>query len=286
MGHVAVLTDTVAGMPDELAREHDIAVIPLHVHFGTEAYRDGVDMSVEEFYRRLKQDEHLPTTSAPSVGEFQEFYRRLADEGAEAIICIPYSGELGMGYGAALTAAQEMPELGVRVVNPHTALMAQGFLALEAARAARAGATVQKALERVEALIPRVHVFITVDTLEYLWRGGRIGRAQALMAGALQIKPLLHIPTDMGTIEPLGRSRTRPRALDDLVEHMAQVVQGRPVHVAVQHGAARPEEVALVTNEVRQRFDCREVYESTVSPVAGTHLGPGTLALAFYADEE
>jgi len=220
------------------------------------------------------------------MGEIQSFYRRLAEEGARTILYIPYGGELGMEYGVALSAARDMPELDIRVINPHIVPMAQGFVVLEAARAVKAGASIEEAVERAEALIPRVHQFLTMDTLEYLWRAGRVGRAQALMASALQIKPLLHIPTDKGVMEPLGRSRTRKRALEDLVEHMARIVQGRPVHVAVQHADAKPEEVALLKREIMQRFDCREMYESSLSPVVGVNTGPGTLALAFYADKE
>ena len=254
------------------------------MNFGTDSYLDGVEMSLDEFYRRLREAKPLPTTSAPSVREFLAFYRQMAEEGAEAIICIPYGRELGMGYSAALTAAQEMEGLDIRVVNSHTALMAQGFLALEAARAAASGATVQEAVDRVWELIPKVHVFVTMDTLEYLRRGGRIGDAQALLGSVLQIKPLIHIPTDKGTVEPLGRSITRARALRDLVDHMAWVVGERPVHVAVHQGAAKVEEVESLTCRVRDRFDCRELYQTGITPVIGTHTGPGTLALSFWAE--
>jgi len=284
MARIAILTDSVSCLPDEVCQKYSIHTIPLHVNFGTESYLDGVEISLDEFYRRLREARPLPTTSAPSVGEYLALYRRIAEEGAEAIICIPYGKELGMGYSAALTAAQEVEGLEVRVVDSGTGLMAEGFLALEAARAAAAGATVQEVVDRVQELIPRVFVFITMDTLEYLRRGGRIGDAQALLGSVLQIKPLIQLRATKGRPEPLGRSITRSRALRDLVDHMARVVEDRPVHVAIQQGASKPEEVEWLTQAVSERFDCRELYQTGITPVIGTHTGPGTLALSFWAE--
>ena len=284
MARIAILTDSVSCLPDEVCQKYSIHTIPLHVNFGTESYLDGVEISLDEFYRRLREARPLPTTSAPSVGEYLALYRRIAEEGAEAIICIPYGKELGMGYSAALTAAQEVEGLEVRVVDSGTGLMAEGFLALEAARAAAAGATVQEVVDRVQELIPRVFVFITMDTLEYLRRGGRIGDAQALLGSVLQIKPLIQLRATKGRPEPLGRSITRSRALRDLVDHMARVVEDRPVHVAIQQGASKPEEVEWLTQAVSERFDCWELYQTGITPVIGTHTGPGTLALSFWAE--
>jgi len=284
MARIAILTDSVSCLPDEVCQKYPIHTIPLHVNFGTESYLDGVEISLDEFYRRLREARQLPTTSAPSVGEYLALYRRIAEEGAEAIICIPYGKELGMGYSAALTAAQEVEGLEVRVVDSGTGMMAEGFLALEAARAAAAGATVQEVVDRVQELIPRVFVFITMDTLEYLRRGGRIGDAQALLGSVLQIKPLIQLRATKGRPEPLGRSITRSRALRDLVDHMARVVEDRPVHVAIQQGASKPEEVEWLTQAVSERFDCRELYQTGITPVIGTHTGPGTLALSFWAE--
>ena len=284
MARIAILTDSVSCLPDEVCQKYSIHTIPLHVNFGTESYLDGVEISLDEFYRRLREARPLPTTSAPSVGEYLALYRRIAEEGAKAIICIPYGKELGMGYSAALTAAQEVEGLEVRVVDSGTGLMAEGFLALEAARAAAAGATVQEVVDRVQELIPRVFVFITMDTLEYLRRGGRIGDAQALLGSVLQIKPLIQLRATKGRPEPLGRSITRSRALRDLVDHMARVVEDRPVHVAIQQGASKPEEVEWLTQAVSERFDCRELYQTGITPVIGTHTGPGTLALSFWAE--
>jgi DegV family protein with EDD domain len=284
MAQIAILTDSVACLPDELRQEYSIHVIPLHVTFGTESYLDGVDMSVDEFYSRLQEDRHPPTTSAPSVGEYVAFYRRMVEEGAEAIVCIPYGRELGMGYSAALTGAREMRGLDIRVVDSGSGLMAEGFLALEAARAARAGATMQETVDRVRDLIPEVYVLITMDTLEYLRRGGRIGDAQALLGSVLQIKPLIQLSAAKGKVEPLGRSITRARAVRDLVDHLARMVGDRPVHLAVHQGAAKPEEVESLTQAVRERLDCRELYQTGVTPVIGTHTGPGTLGLSFWAE--
>jgi len=284
MSQIAVLTDSVACVPDELLERYPIHVIPLHVNFGAESYLDGVEMSLDEFYRRLRENKSLPTTSAPSVGEFKEFYQRLAEGGAESIVCIPYGGELGMGYSAALTAAKELSELDIRVINSHTALMAQGFLAVEAARAVEAGATVQEVIERVQAMISQVDVCFMVNTLEYLRRGGRISHLQAFMGSMLDLKPLLHIPTDKGTIQPLGRCRTRVRAIKELVNHVEEMVGNRPLHITVHQSDAEPEEMKWLLRTIEERFELRELYQSGITPVVGTHFGPKGLALAFWAE--
>jgi len=284
MPKISILTDSVACLPEALRQEYSIHVIPLHVNFGAESYLDGLDMSVDEFYRRLQMDGPLPTTSAPSAGEFLATFRQVAEEGAEAIIYIPYGAELGMGYSTALVAARQITGPDIRVINSHTGLMAQGFLALEAARAAAAGATVQEVVDRVKGLIPKVYVLITMDTLEYLRRGGRIGDVQALLGSVLQIKPLIQLRTKVGRPEPLGRSITRAYALRALVGHMACIVGNRPVHVAVHHGAARPKEVESVVRNIEERFDCRELYRTGITPVIGTHTGPGALGISFWAE--
>lgn len=177
-----------------------------------------------------------------------------------------------------------MEGLDIRVADSHTALMAEGSSALEGTRTPKAGATAQEVIDRVRHLIPRVHLFITMDTLGCLGWTGRVGAAQALVASALRIKPTIYAPTDEGMVQPLERSLSGSCALRDLVGHMARVVCERPVHAAVQQGGFNPEEVEWLTEAARGRFGCRALYQAAITRVIGTHTGPGTLALAFWAE--
>ena len=282
MSKIAILTDSVTCFPPKLAEEHNIHVIPVHINFGAKSYRDGVDITPVQFYKMLRQAVDLPTTSSPSVGEYQAFYRELGRE-AEAIVCITYSGSLGMGYSSALAASKTLNSPRVHVIDSRTALMAEGFLALEAARAAAEGEDLAGAVRRVKELIPKVNLFVVLETLEYLHRGGRIGKAAALMGSLLQIKPILCVPTEKGVVDVLGKARTKKKAMNQMLNLMAKEVGGNPVHVAVQH-AAVPEEAQRLMEEIASRFNCVELYLADFSPVVGTHTGPGAISVAFYAE--
>ena len=282
MSKIAILTDSVACFPPRLAEEHNIHVIPIHINLGGRSYRDGVDITPAQFYKMLRQAIDLPTTSAPSVGEYQAFYRELGQE-ARAIVCITYSGSLGMGYDSALAARKTLNSPHVHVVDSRTALMAEGFLALEAARATAEGEDLAGVVKRVEGLIPRVNLFIVFETLEYLHRGGRIGKAKALLGSVLQIKPILCVPTEKGVIDVLGKARTKRKAMNQMLNLMAKEVGDNPVHIAVQH-ADVPEEAQSFMEEIASRFNCVELHLADFSPVVGTHTGPGAISVAFYAE--
>jgi DegV family protein with EDD domain len=282
MSKIAVLTDSVTCLPPKLAEEHNIHVIPIHINFGGKSYRDGVDIAPAQFYKVLRQTVDLPTTSSPSVGEYQTFYRELGRE-AEAIVCITYSGSLGMGYSSALTASKTLNSPRVHVVDSRTVLMAEGFLALEAARAAAGGEDLASVVRRVNEFIPKVNLFIVFETLEYLHRGGRIGKAEALLGSLLQVKPILCVPTEKGVVDVLGKARTKRKALSQMLNIMAERVGDNPVHAAVQH-ADVPEEAQSFMEEIVSRFNCVELHLADFSPVVGTHTGPGAISVAFYTE--
>lgn len=281
MSKVAVVTDSVANLPPELVERYSITVIPLLVAFGQEAFRDGVDMTSAQFYRRLREDKHLPTTSTPSIGDFLTLFHRLAGE-VEAIVCIHLAHEFSGTVAIAEEVGQSFKEVPVRIVDSRSAAMAEGFVVLEAARVAAEGGDLTAVLARAREMIPRVNLVVTMDTLEYLYRGGRIGQAAWLMGSALQFKPVLSV--EDGAVDPLERPRTQAKAVRRILEIMATRVGERPVHAAVIHADAL-DKAERLRQEVASRFDCRELYVTDLTPVMGTHAGPGTLGITWWSEE-
>jgi DegV family protein with EDD domain len=278
---VAVVTDSVANLPPELVERYSITVIPLLVAFGQKVFRDGVDMTSAQFYRRLREDKHLPTTSTPSMGDFLVLFHRLAGE-ADAIACIHLAREFSGTVSIAEEVGQAFKETPVRIVDSRNAAMAQGFVVLEAARVAAEGGDLAAVVARAGEMIPRVNLVVTLDTLEYLYRGGRIGQAAWLMGSALQFKPVLSV--ENGAVDPLERPRTQAKAVRRILEIMATRVRERPVHAAVVHADAL-DKAERLRQEVASLFDCRELYVTDLTPVMGTHGGPGVLGMAWWSEE-
>ena len=281
MSKVAVVTDSVANLPPELVERYSITVIPLLVAFGQKVFRDGVDMTPDQFYRRLREDKHLPTTSTPSMGDFLTLFHRLAGE-AEAIACIHLAREFSGTLAIAEEAGQAFKETPVCIVDSRSAAMAQGFVVLEAARVAAEGGDLAAVVAWATEMIPRVNLVVTLDTLEYLYRGGRIGQAAWLMGSALQFKPVLSV--ENGAVDPLERPRTQAKAVRRILEIMAARVKERPVHAAVVHADAL-DKAERLRQEVDSLFNCRELYVTDLTPVMGAHAGPGVLGMAWWSEE-
>lgn len=278
---VAVVTDSVANLPPEVVERYSITVIPLLVAFGQEVFRDGVDMTSAQFYHRLREDKHLPTTSTPSMGDFLSVFHRLAEE-ADAIVCIHLAREFSATGAIAEEVGQTFQKVPVRVVDSRSAAMSQGFVVLEAAKVAAEGGNLAAVVARAEEMIPRVNLVVMLDTLEYLYRGGRIGPAARLMGSALQFKPILSV--ENGVVNALERPRTQAKAVRRILEIMADRVGKRPVHAAVVHADA-PDKAEQLRQEVASLFDCRELYVTGLTPVMGTHAGPGVLGVAWWSEE-
>lgn len=282
MKRVIVVTDSTAGMPADLAAQNGVHVIPLWVHFEEEGYRDGVDLTTEQFYPMLSKARNLPTTSQPSVGEFLEVYRSLAGQ-AEAIVSIHISSELSGTVASALAAREMLHDVPVHVVDSRSTSMGLGMIALAAARAAAEGHNAEQVVAVAEQLVPRMNVIFVVDTLEYLHKGGRIGGATAFLGSLIQIKPILHL--DKGRIEALDKVRSRRKAMDRLMEIVAERAgSASSLHASVLHAQAK-EEAEAIRDRVSGAFRFAELYMAGVSPAIGTHVGPGTVGIAFYAAE-
>lgn len=283
MGKVRVATDSCSGIPADLAQEHGIEVIPLTVRFGEEAFRDGVDMTAEEFYRRLPSAADLPKTSQPSVAEFLEVFDRLAGEGDTAgILVVTLSHKLSGTYASAVQAAREFNRVPVEVVDSLSTSVPQTFAALAASRAADRGASLEEAAAAAREVAGRCRLYATLDTLEYLRRGGRIGRAAAWAGAVLQIKPVITL--DGGEVAPVARLRTRAKAVEFILDRLgAEIKRDRPLHAGIIH-ATSPQEAADLAEEVRKRFQPEELIISGLTPVLGTYAGPGVLGVAYYHD--
>ena len=248
MDHVAIITDSTACIPPDVAREYGIDVIPLNLIFEGRTYIDGMDDDTAEFYRLLRSSRSLPTTAAPSPGEYLRAIHARANR-AKAVLCVTVSAQFSAMYDSAVAAArlarEEFPNLDVRVLDSRNAAMAQGFVVLEAARAAREGADIDTCIARAEALMPRVALLVVLDTLVYLARGGR--------------------------------------ALDRLAELLAERAAGAgPLHVCVHHANAPADATFLA--ERAKALRPAELYVSEFTQVMGVHTGPGLVGYAFYTD--
>jgi DegV family protein with EDD domain len=250
------------------------------LHLSGRTYRDGVDLTPDQFYKLLRNTEDVPTTAAPSVGDFARLYTAAARE-ASGIVSIHLPPDLSAVHSTALLASQQVEGVPIRVVDSRSTTMAQGFVVLEAARAAAAGASLEAVVARAEELAGRVRFLAALDTLEYLHRGGRIGGAGAWLGNAIGLKPIVHLVE--GRVEPYARPRSQRRAMEVMVQAMGGQVGDGPVHAAVMHGDA-PEEAEILHRLVAKRFHCLELYITEFTPVMGAHAGPGLLGVAFWAD--
>jgi len=277
---VKIVTDSVSDLPPQVVQELGITVIPLNVRFGEEIYRDGIDLTAEQFYNRLKDSRILPVTSVPAPATFAEAYDKLAEE-TDEILAIILSSKLSGTYDVALQSAGLMKrKCRVEVIDSQSAVMAQGFIVINAAKAAKAGANLDELIDLTRSNIPRVDIRAVFDTLEYLRRGGRIGRAQALMGSMLKVNPIITIKD--GVVEPAGRTRSRALAIDYLYNFAAGYSHIEELAV---EDAACPDDAELLVERLASIFPKERIYRSRTTPVIGTHTGPGLLLVAIMGDK-
>lgn len=285
MARVAVVTDSAACIPANLVREYNIHVVPFELVWNGQSYRDGVDITPIEVYRRLRELQEgnsWPTTSQPALGTFANLYAELSQH-ADGIVSIHVPAELSGTLHTAQLAAEQAASVPVRVIDARTAAIAQGFVVLAAARAAAHGKSVDEVAAAAEATIPRVGLYATLETLEYLRRGGRIGEAAAMLGTRLRIHPILYLAE--GRVKVAGVARHRRQALERILDLMEERVGKRPMCAGVFH-ADVGDDAMWIEAKVRQRFDCQEFYITEFTPVMGVHTGPGTIGLAFCARDE
>ncbi len=281
MSQVAIVTDSAANLPPELAARHGIQVVPLNLHWDGRTYRDGVDLSASELYQHLRTEPgELPSSSSPSVGEFLRTFIRLSLE-ADAIVSIHLAAGLSATYAAARQARSLLEEVSIEVIDSRTATMGCGFVTLGAARAAAAGASLREVMVEAQAIIEHVHVYGVLDSLRYVHRSGRVPAIAAFAGSLLQIHPLLYI--ESGQAGLLEIQRTRHRAVRRLLDVVEEKAAGQPIHAAVMHADAA-EDAGALRQALAERCDCCELLTTEFTPVMGAYTGPGLIGIAFYAE--
>ena len=277
---VKIVTDSVADIPEKVVAELGITVIPVLLRFGEETLRDGIDITTDHFYERLASSKVMPTTSVPSLDMFARTYARLAGE-TDEILAVMLSSKLSGLYNAALQSTKLMEgKCRIEVIDSERAVMAQGFGVIRAARAAKAGAKMDEIIENLRGDLARSEIRAAFDTLEYLQRGGRIGKAQALMGSVLKVNPIITLKD--GLVEPAGRTRSRAKAIDALYDFAAGYKKLEEVAV---EDAACPTDADALTERLGRIFPKERIYRSRTTPVIGTHTGPGLLLVAVLGDK-
>jgi len=271
---VKIVTDSVSDIPADLAKALDITMVPLTVNFGTESFLDGIEITPKEFFEKIKTATALPTTAAPSMGAFSEIYKELTGQGHE-VVSLHVSGKLSATLSSATQAAAELGNKGISVVDTQAVSAMEALIITSAARKAQVGGSVQEVIDSAVNSIPKTSVYVVLDTLEYLQRGGRIGRAAAMMGGLLSIKPILTL--NEGEVHPHEKVRTRAKALARIIE----IVQadGPYEEITVMHASA-PEEAEYLTNILSPLSSELPIISGEIGPVVGTHSGPGSVAVA------
>ena len=275
MPTVTIITDSAGDIPPNIAVDLGIVVVPLSIRFGDEEFTDCVDLTPADFWAKCASSSALPETAAPSPGAFVAAFTAARDAGATGVVCLTISAELSGTYQSALTAAESLGHFDVAVIDTRAVTMAEGFLTIAAAEAARDGASVASIVELTAANIGRIGVIGSLDTLEHLKKGGRVGSAQALLGSVLAIKPLLELKD--GKVGEAGRQRTRVKA----ISHLAKaILDGAPyARLAVAHGSAPDLDVLMAKID---GVECDSpIVVTEIGSVVGTHGGPGIIGICW-----
>jgi len=272
---VKVVTDSTADLPSQLAQELGITVVPVYVRFGEEVYRDRVSISEDEFYERLTHDPVHPSTVQPGPQDFLEVYQKLSPD-ADGIVSIHVSGKLSGTCNSALMAKEMLEtKCPVEVVDSETLSMSLGLTAIAAATVAKAGESLDKVVEETKQAIPKIHLFALLDTLEYLKRGGRIGKVKALLGSVLSVKPMLAVKD--GELVPAGQVRTRAKGIDKLFDFVKNTADIQDLAVVYN---TTPDEAQNLAGRIGSVFVREKIRLARLGPGLGVHAGPGALIVA------
>ncbi|HIM90479.1 MAG TPA: DegV family protein [Dehalococcoidia bacterium] len=273
---IKVVTDSTSDLPADVAESLGIEVVPLNVHFGSDVYKDRVNLMPDTFYDKLINGDVLPTTSQPSVGEFIDVYERLGSD-ADGIVSVHISEKLSGTMNSARQASQQAnADCPIEVVDTFQVSMGVGICAMEAAEVANSGGDMNQVILAARNAVTRSQCFFMLETLEFLQKGGRIGKAQALIGNLLKIRPMLMLQE--GEVHPLGRERTRRKGIAKLVDTVAELA---PISgLAVMYSTGPDEAQTLAQNVSKFMIEGREPMMLQIGPVIGTYAGPDTLGIA------
>jgi DegV family protein with EDD domain len=281
---VAIVTDSTACIPPDLAQQYGIEIVRVHIIAGGRTFTDSITADTRGFYELLARSTGRPTTAAPSPGMFFEAITRALTR-ADAVLCITVSAQFSAMYDSArqaiVMARAEAPHADVRLLDSRNAAMAQGFVVLEAARAAADDNSIDEVAARAEAMTQCVSLLAMLDTLSYLARSGRVPRVAAWATGMLQVKPIVRFSAS--GIKLVARTRTRPRALERMLDLLAKQTAGRPTHLAVHHANA-PDDAGRMLAAAQRRINVVESHATEFTQAMGVHTGPGLIALAWWCE--
>ena len=281
MPKVAIITDSTVNLPQSLLDAYSIAVLPQTVIWENESFRDGIDIKPKEFYSRLKTCKNIPTTSQVTPTAFEQLFSAYIEKG-QPVLAILVSSELSGTVQSAIQAKNSLPGSAIELIDSRSASLALGFHVIMAARAAANGASLKECKAIAEKAMAQSGVFFVVDTLEFLYRGGRIGGGARFLGTALNLKPILELKD--GRIEAIERVRTQSKAFARLLDLVSQRVKGHsPLRLGILDADARVQAQQLV-EQAQTLFHPDEIIQSDVSPVIGAHTGPGTVGIAYLTD--
>ena len=289
MSKVSIVSDSVACIPEKLRSKLNIHFAPYYIHWGAETFRDLVTIHAATFYKRLTQfTDEYPKTANPSPGDYLKLYEKLAEDGTKEIASIHITSKGSGAYQAALNAKEmileKLPHLKIEVIDTLNVSLCHGWMVIEAARDALTGASLEAVVQRVKSIMPNAQMLQTADTLKYLYRGGRIGKAKHLVGSMLNINPIISMRD--GIIVPLGQARTRQRVYQMIVNNVEETVGSMgKIMIAYVHAAAS-EEAEKLREMVEKRLDCVESMIAELSPALGVHTGPGTVGVCYYPVSE
>lgn len=276
---VKILTDSAHDLPASVVERFGITIVPMMVYFGDLEFKDGVTLSTADFYRRFAAGPHLPKTSTPLMDEMRTRMEFLTEDGSELVVVL-LSSALSSTYSSSALIAAQMPERRITVIDSRSASLGEGLLVWRAAEMAEAGASAQEIEADLGAFIPRLIHLFTVDTLEYLMKGGRINKVEAMVGSMLDVKPILYVDGE-GAVLPLGKVRGRRKAVGRLVEIVERRIKSPDAQrVGVIH-AHCPEEGEELAATLRRRLGIKETVLTEMGPTIATHAGPGLLGIVF-----
>jgi DegV family protein with EDD domain len=278
MSKIAIVTDTDASLPDEVAAQFGIQQVPITVHFGEEILETGIDIDDIALFKRIDKEGKLPTTAAPAPGKFVAAFEKAFEDGAEEIVCLTVSSEISATYAAAMTAAETLPDRKITVVDTRSLSVGQGFQVLAAAEAAQAGKSTEEILDLAQDVLERSDFYAALSTLKYLAMSGRVGQLAAGMASLLNIKPILSIQD--GKLEMLEKIRTKKKSWAHTIELVKTRVDGKPIErMAIAHVAV-PEDAKEFEALLRSHLACpEEIMIVALTPGLSVHSGAGLVGV-------
>ena len=285
MSHIAIVTDTDSSLPLELAKKHNIVQVPIIIQFGEESFRDVYDINNETIFARIDKEGKLPTTAAPSPGQFMEAFKTAFDSGADSVLCLNISSEMSATYASARQAAEMLPGKRIEVVDTRSLAMGQGFMVLAAAEAISNGASIEEAVATAEEIRSRTSLFGSLATLKYIAMSGRVSHLAAGMAGLLDIKPVLTLQN--GKLELLEKIRTQRKSWNRAIELSVEKAAGRKIEKVAILNVKAPESARQFEDLLRTALPCpEEITFTNITPGLSVHTGAGLVAVVFVTAKE